>query len=131
MLAAAGALSVACNGIVDPSKNKIEEFTGTVAQQSTSKLHPVSTNNNGEFSIKVTAMTPSFTGFFGVLIAIGPSDDSCTGSGLQLWTSPNGLSTVGTVALTGQMIPGHYCVGLYDVGALQTTETYTLQVSHP
>src|SRR5437868_13845884 len=130
VLAVAGALSISCGGIVDPSKNVVETFTGTVAPQTTSTLHPVSTSNNGEFSVKITTMTPAFTGFIGVLIAIGPSDNSCAGN-LQLWTTPNGFATVNSIALSGQMIPGHYCVGLYDIGTLAATETYTIQVSHP
>lgn len=129
-LAVSVAFFASCNGIVDPSKNVIDTFNGTVAPQSTSQLHSVSTNKNGEFSVKVTSMTPAYNGFFGVLIATGPSDGTCAGN-LPLWTTPNGLATVNNVALTGQMIPGNYCVGVYDVGALTTTESYTLQVSHP
>lgn len=130
VMAAAAMLTVSCSGIVDPSKNVTDTFTGTVAVQGTSiPGHPFSTDKTGEYTIKVTSLTPSSTVFFGVLLASALSDGSCVGNlpPIQL----NSFATVNTPALTGAIYPGKYCVFIYDIGTFTVSQNYTLTVSHP
>ena len=43
----------------------------------------------------------------------------------------NIFSVVGRLALNGPIGSGRYCVGIYDVGGLRETSTYTIRLSHP
>lgn len=128
-LAAAALLATACNGIVDPSKNVLETFTGTIPVQGTATAHAFSTNNTGEYTIKVVSLAPSTNVFVGVIWAQALVDGTCGGNLPIL--SQNGFVTNNTVALTGAIYPGAYCVFLYDVGTFTVPETYTVTVSHP
>src|SRR5262249_31600935 len=122
-------LSVSCGGVVDPSKNVTDTFTGTVPVQGQSIGHPFSSDKTGEYSIKVTALTPNSTSFIGTILAQGTSDGACTPPlpTIQL----NAFATVGTPALAGGIIPGRYCLFLFDIGQFTVTQTYTVTVSHP
>ncbi len=128
-LLVAAAICSSCGGVVDPSKNVTDTFNGTVPVQGQSIGHPFSTDKTGEYSVKVTSLVPASTSFVGVILAQGLSDGSCTGSlpTIQL----NSFATVGTPALSGGIIPGRYCVFLFDIGAFTATQTYTITVSHP
>jgi hypothetical protein len=131
-LAAAALLTVSCGGVVDPSKNVTETFTGTVAVQGTSAGHGFETSKTGEYAIKVTTLSPSSNAFFGTVLAQGLSNGSCETSGLSLpIIQQNSFSTVGTAALQSGIIPGKYCVFLFDIGTFTVPQTYTLTVSHP
>ena len=131
-LAAAAVFTLACGGIVDPSKNVTDTFTGTIPVQGTSKGAAFSTDKQGEYSVKVTEMTPSSTLFFGTVLAQGLSDGSCETSGLSLpIIQQNSFGTVGTSVLNSAIYPGHYCVFLFDIGTFTVAQNYTLTVSHP
>src|SRR5262249_20805697 len=95
-------LSVACGGIVDPSKNVTDTFTGTIPVQGTSTGHPFSTSKSGEYTVKVTALAPSSNSFFGAVLSQGLSDGSCTGN-LPI-IQQNSFSTLNVPALTGAII---------------------------
>ena len=127
-LAVAGLVTSSCGGIVDPSKNVTDTFTGTVQPQGQG-VHPFSTSKTGEFTVKVTSLTPSSSTFFGLILAQGPSDGSCSGN-LPI-VQQNSFSSVNTPALGGSILPGKYCVFIYDIGTFTTAQTYTLTVSHP
>jgi len=115
-----------CGSVTDPSKNTTETFTGTVAPGGRSdKIHSFNVPNGGEFTVKVTSMTPTFNSFFGTFLGIIQGNDC----GLF---QQNQFSTVGAQSLAGPIFQkGTYCVFLFDVGTMTTTETYTLTVSHP
>ena len=117
--------SISCGGITDPSKNTTETFTGTVPPGGRGTVHTFNISNNGEYSVKVTSMTPTFNSFFGTFLG--------TGDGCSLTVQVNTLSTVGAQSLNGPIFQkGAYCVLVYDAySTMTTTETYTLTVSHP
>jgi hypothetical protein len=125
---AAAALVVAalaasnCGGVTDPSKNTTETFSGTVAPRGQGQIHTFNVGNTGEYSIKVTAMTPTFNSFFVLTLASG----DCS-----LLVNQNTL-TVGQL-MTGPIFQkGTYCVFLSDgLATMTTNENYTLTVSHP
>ena len=130
----AGALGVAgCGGIVDPSQNHVETFTGTVpvGGQSQPGPHGFSASKTGEIQVKITQLTPSTSNtFVGVLWTGRNSNGTCAGS-LGAVFGQNNFAQVGLPAISTQILSGGYCLTLYDVGTFTTTETYTVTVSHP
>ncbi|HZR23221.1 MAG TPA: hypothetical protein VFA59_06520 [Vicinamibacterales bacterium] len=130
ILAAAALATISCGGITDPSTNQVETFSDKVTPVSLGGTgggpqHHFNMSNNGEYSIKVTAMTPTFNNFFGVLLTFGSDCSSIVGQ--------NVLSIVGSQALAGAVFQkGAYCVQIYDAqGTMTASENYTLTVSHP
>jgi hypothetical protein len=131
-LSAAVLLSVlasACGGVVDPSKNVTDTFTGTIPVQGTAASHPFSTSKTGEYTVKVTSLAPNSNLFFGTVLAQGTSDGQCLGQLPIL--QQNSFGTVNAPVLGGAIIPGRYCVFLFDIGAFTVPQNYTLTVSHP
>jgi len=122
-LAVAGLITVSCGGVVDPSKNVTETFSGTLDPQS-SKSFTMSVNNGGEFSVKITALAPSATAVVGTAWAFGANCDVLVQS--------NNFSTLNQPALSGAVLQkGTYCVAIYDIGTLTASQNFTLSVSHP
>src|SRR5215813_8870864 len=107
-LCAAAFFSVSCSGIVDPSKNTTETFTGTIPVQGTSSCCGFSTSKQGEFTIKVTSLSPTGGAFFGTVMAYAASDGSCVGNLTPI--QQNSFATANTPALTGLIYPGKYCI---------------------
>jgi hypothetical protein len=124
ILALAGAISISCGGIVDPSQNQNETFSGTVAPGgfSTQKF---SASKTGEITIKVGTLTPAAVPVVYVQW-VGAGDGSCNGGLFQA-----GLGTANTTAISGQIVSGNYCVVLSDYIGQTVTASYTITVSHP
>lgn len=125
LLALAGAFSVGCGGIVDPSQNKTDTFAGTV-QPASARAHAFSSAKTGEISIKLLTLTPASQPVIGLQWVQGDGTN-CNGGLLQL----NQFATAGTTAISGQIISGQYCVIVYDSVGLASPSNYTLTVSHP
>jgi hypothetical protein len=123
-LTAAALLTISCGGIVDPSKNQMEMFSGTVNPQGFAQ-HPFSVNKTGEISIKITALAPLNNVPLGVIWAQAASDGTCV-SVIQ-----SAVANLNLPAISGQIFSGNYCVLVYDLGILTAAETYTVLVSHP
>jgi hypothetical protein len=120
----------ACGGIVDPSKNVTDTFTGTIPVQGTTRPgHPFSSSKTGEYTVKVTALSPSSNSLFGTVLAQGTTDGQCVGNLPIL--QQNSFSALNAPALGGSIIAGRYCLFLFDIGVFQTAQTYTVTVSHP
>src|SRR5215212_2818278 len=117
-LTAAAVLTASCGGVVDPSKNVTDTFNGVIPVQGTSPGHGFSSNKTGEYSIKVTSLTPTTGTFFGTVLAQGTSDGACSGS-LPI-IQQNSFGTVNAPVLASGIIPGKYCVFLFDIGAFTT-----------
>jgi len=122
VLAAAGYLSISCGGTTSPSDNKQEPFSGTLAVGGSARF-PVTVNNTGEFSVKITALSPTVTAFVGALWAQGAN---CEFPLQQNTATLNAPALVGAVTQKGQ-----YCVGIFDVGGITVAQNFTLVVSHP
>jgi|SRR6266850_1834033 len=129
-LAIAGVLSVSCGGIVDPSKNTVETFSGTIAPGTgIAMFHGFSSSKTGELSVKFTALAPASSVFMGVVWAQAPNDGSCTGNLGIL--QQNNFAQLNLPAISGQIISGKYCIAVYESSPLSVPETYTVTVSHP
>jgi hypothetical protein len=126
VLAVAGALSVSCGGIVDPSQNKVDTFSGTIALQGNGVPHPFSSSKTGEISVKITALSPSSGTLVGLVWAQASGPGACDGQPIQ-----NTLAQLNIPAISNQILKGNYCIQLYDAGYFSTAQTYTVTVSHP
>jgi hypothetical protein len=129
VLTAAALLTVSCSNLTDPSENVTDTFTGTIPVQGTGPGHFFSSEKNGEFSIKVTALAPNAGVFFGTILAQGPTNGVCSGN-LPI-IRQNSFGTINQPVLGGSFQAGSYCVFLFDIGSFPVAQTYTLQVSHP
>jgi hypothetical protein len=126
MIGVAGFVTIACGGVTSPSNNTTETFTGTVSPGigNTGPVHPFTVSNTGEYTVKVTSLTPISSIFFGTVLG-QLQGSSC--APLQ----QNSLSIVNSPLFGGPITRGNYCVVVYDVGTMTTAETYTMTVSHP
>ena len=127
-LVVAGLIASGCGGIVDPSKNTVDTFTGTL-QIGGSAAHAFSASKTGEISVKVTALSPVSNTFIGLIWAQAASDGNCGGNIGVL--QQNNFAQMNIPAISGQILSGKYCLFVYDVGAFTVAETYTVTVSHP
>jgi hypothetical protein len=128
-LTAAALAGISCGGVVDPSKNVTDTFTGTIPVQGTASVGGFSTSKTGEYTIKVTTLTPNNGAFFGSILAATPTEGACSGQLQPI--QQNSFGVAGTPILSGAIYPGHYCIFLFDVGAFTVPQTYTLTASHP
>src|SRR5438128_2617371 len=125
VLALAGALSISCGGIVDPSQNTVDTFAGTV-QPTSARAHAFSSPKTGEIAVKVVTLTPASQPIIGLQWVQGDGT-SCNGGLLQV----NQFATAGITAISGQIISGSYCIIVYDSVGLTQPSNYTITVSHP
>ena len=123
-LVVAGLLTINCGGIVDPSKNQMESFSGEVKPQGFDS-HSFNVNKTGEISIKLTELAPLNNVPLGVIWAQADSSGNCV-SVIQ-----SAVANLNLPAISGQIFSGNYCVLVYDLGILTAAETYTVLVSHP
>ncbi len=122
-----------CKGPTDPSKNQVQTFGKTVQPQQ-ADVNVFNVGNTGEFSVKLTALTP---GNVFVDIAWGQSPDNVNCQPIQnnpTVSNPN----VGRTVLSGSvLIKGLYCVAVFDPYAAlgippwPVAQTYSVEVSHP
>jgi hypothetical protein len=130
-LVMAAVCASACGGIVDPSSNQTETFTGTIAVGGQSQPFGFSASKTGEIEVKITQLTPSSSNtFVGVLWTGRNSSGTCAGSLGAVYGQTN-FAQVGVTAISTQILSGGYCLVLYDVGTFTTTENFTATVSHP
>jgi hypothetical protein len=123
VLAVAGCLTISCGGVTSPSQNQQEPFSGTLEVGGIRRF-PVTVNNTGEFSVKITALSPTVTAFVGTVWA--------QGGNCEIALQQNSFSTLNSPALVGAILQkGQYCVAIFDVGALTVAQNFTLVVSHP
>lgn len=125
-LLVAGYLSTGCGGITTPSNNTVDPFSGTLTPGGGAG-HFFTASKTGEYTVKLTALTPTSNALIGLALAAGNNDGTCTTSIYQ----QNNFSSLNVQALGGQIISGKYCVLVYDVGTITTAQTYTITVSHP
>jgi hypothetical protein len=114
-------LSASCK-LSTPSNNQKESFSGTLDVLGHSEFY-FNVKKTGEYQMKITAENPAvaIVGLgFGVPGAIGCS----------IYES-NSYATLNLQALGDAITPGQYCGMISDVGALTTSMTYTVEVSHP
>jgi len=131
VLAAAAFVTISCGGsVTDPSQNVTDTFTGTITPvklngNGVGQNHTFNVSAGGEYTIKVTAMNPSFSSNFGVFMYLGGCGGSLVNESL--------VAVVGVQAITGPIYQtGQYCVQVSDYyGSMTQVENYTMTVNHP
>jgi hypothetical protein len=123
LLALAGAISISCGGIVDPSQNTVDPFSGTVVPGGNSLSR--FTSKTGEIQVKMLTITPAAVAALG-MTWVGSGDGSCNG---QVWQSTVAVSN--TTAISQQIQSGSYCLVVYDYLGQTVTANYSLTISHP
>ena len=125
LLALAGALTISCGGIVDPSQNQVDTFNDTV-QPGSARAKAFSSSKTGEIQVKVVSLTPASQPVIGIQW-VQASGNNCNGGFLQV----NQFATAGTTAISGQIISGDYCIIAYDSVGLTQPSTFSITISHP
>jgi hypothetical protein len=112
-----------CGGIVGPSQNTLEEFSGFVDPLGEGPQHEFSASRNAEFEIR-------FLGFDPTNAILQVVFGQFVGGACQ---QPIGTSFGGqnTIVLTGAISSGRYCILVFDEGLIAQRVTYTVRVSHP
>jgi hypothetical protein len=119
----AAVLTISCGGVTEPSKNTVETIPGTVSPGGAPWSRTINVNNGGEYSVKITALSPTPTATLGVGWYQGPNCEILIS---QYYASLN------QTALSGPIFQkGAYCVAVFDIGTLTVAQTFTITVSHP
>jgi hypothetical protein len=128
-VAVASLITMSCGGIVDPSQNQVQTFSGTIAPGGGGQAaHAFTAANGGELTVKITALSPITQTYIGVAWTQAASDGSCNGAVLF---STN-FAQLNVPAISGaNIVSGKYCIVVYDIGVFTVPETYTVSVSHP
>jgi hypothetical protein len=123
-LALVAALSMtACSDLVDPSKNKTEQVTGSLELLGTGPVHTFTVTKRGEYSLLLNSLTPA-TGSL-IALSFGQIVANTCGYFTQV------AARIGSPALSGPIEKGTYCFSLSDPGTLTQAETYALTISYP
>ena len=126
ILALAGALSISCGGIVDPSQNRVEgPFTGSLPPGG-NIAYMFSASSTGELQVKLVTLTPAAVPVIGVEW-VQQANGSCNGNLLQ----NNQFATPNSTVITGQIPSGSYCIILYDSIGQSVPANYSFTISHP
>jgi hypothetical protein len=126
-LGIAALLTMSCGGVVSPSDNVSESFSGTLdpATSNNIAIFAFTTTKSGEFNVKITALAPTTNVFLLTFYGQAQAGNNC---GI---IQANQFSTLNTTALAGAITPGTWCVGIQNQGTLAAAETFTLTVAHP
>jgi hypothetical protein len=119
-------LLTGCSGVIDPSKNQVEPFSGVVPVGG-ALIKPYSWSKNGEVEVTMTSVTPTPTN--GPLnMYIGQEDSA--GNCFQL-SGYLSQAIVNRTVQFGVLNKGNYCLGVYDPGVLTVAVNVAGNFSHP
>jgi hypothetical protein len=126
-LALAGLLAWCCSCATNTNPTTsttttTDVFNGTLLPAGTD-TYVVTVNGNGELDLTLTSFTPQTTITLGLGVGI-PSGTTCS-----LVTGVENAKAGQT--LPASVGPGSYCVVIYDVGNVQSSDAFTLTVVHP
>jgi hypothetical protein len=111
-----------CGGVVGPSQNTIDQFSGFIDPLGDAQ-HDFSVSRNGEFSVRFLGFEPAGA-ILQVIFAqfVGGACQQVIGAS---------FGGQNTTVLTGAISPGQYCIVVFDEGLIAQRVTYSVQVSHP
>ena len=119
----AGFTAAACGGVTEPSKNTVDTLSGVLQPGGRVPFTNITVSNGGEYSVKITALSPTPTAVLGVIWAQGANCEFPLNSNLAILNQP---------ALSGAIFQkGAYCLAVYDPGTLTVAQNFTVTVSHP
>ena len=115
-----------CSGVLDPSKNQVEQFSGVVPVGGV-LTKSFSWGKQGEIEVTMTSVTPTPTN--GPLaMYLGQSDSS--GNCFQL-AGYLSQAIVNRTVQFGVVQKGSYCLAVYDPGVLTVSANVAGNFSHP
>lgn len=115
-----------CSSVIDPSKNKVEPFSGVVPVGGTFAKN-FSWNNNGEVQTTMTSVTPTPTnGPLNMFIGLPDTAGNCGPLGGYV-----AQAIVNRSVQWGVLNKGNYCLGVYDPGVLTVAANVAGNFSHP
>jgi hypothetical protein len=117
----------ACGGIIDPAKNTIEPFSGTLQVGGTNSNHNYTLGKNGEVEVTVTSVVPTPTNGS---IALGLGQ-VLSGSCSLLGQAYISVGVVNRKVQFGVLNKGTYCLVVFDPGVLTVPVNYAGNFSHP
>ena len=126
LIAVAVALSLPACGISGPSANTDETFSATL-RVGGQNVHNFIVGKSGEFTVKLTALSPDGGSIVGTAWGSPTTDGRC----VPFSGYVNNFSTSNKTILGGPIQPGTFCIEVFDVGLLTAPQNYTLVVSHP
>jgi len=120
--------TIACGGTPtepDPIYElKTKTFTGTIGPKGSAAFH-FEVVNPGLIGISITAMSPAVTLPMGLDLGFWePTTETCVAE----LSTPEAILNV--VYNGNPPAPGEYCVGIFDIEALQGPTEFTLRVTH-
>lgn len=118
-------MSASCGGIIDPSKNTVENFADTLPVGGT-VARTYAWDRNGEIEVTITSLSPS-PGAGGIGVAIG----QVTGSSCPLLQGYATTTVVNRKVPFGLLNKGSYCLVIFDPGTLTVPVAYAGTFSHP
>jgi hypothetical protein len=119
----AGLTAIGCGGVTDPSKNTVQPFSGVLEPGGRVPFTNITVNNGGEYSVKVTALSPTPTAVLSVAWFQGGNCELLVSSNFAYLNQP---------ALSGAIFQkGAYCLLVSDIGTLTVAQNFTVTVSHP
>lgn len=120
------ALLAGCGGLIDPSKNAVDNFSGTL-QPGSAANHNFEVSKNGEVSVTMTSVVPPPPNG-AIAIAIGqPQGSFCA----LLGGAYIATGVVNRPVQYGFLQKGSYCLQVFDPGVLNVAVNYGVSVSHP
>jgi hypothetical protein len=118
----AAAIAGSCGGVVDPSENTIEPFSGTLQPLGVDG-HQFRVDKSGEIDVKITAFSNP-----DAIVELIYGRGTCA----NLAPLNAGYRQLNQVGVGGLVSPGDHCVVIRDsLGTLRQPATYTITVSHP
>ncbi len=127
-LAIAGALTISCGGVTDPSMNVTQAFSGTIAAGGIDTPKTFTASSTGEFTAKVTALSPSNNVVLAINLYQGGASGSTCGGPL---VNQAQFAALNVLAMDSQIFKGDYCLLVGNVSSITSTVSYTLTISHP
>ena len=124
--------SIACGGTTptepttpDPVYElKTSTFPGTLTTGGTAGF-PFTVVNPGNISLSITELAPVSTLTMG--LALGSWDAGTSTCTQQVTTS---MATLNVVYTASPSAPGEYCVGIFDIGNVQVSTDFVLNVTY-
>ena len=126
MAVSVASLLSGCSGVIDPSKNQVEPFSGVVTVGG-AFIKDYSWSKQGEVEVTMTSVTPTPTN--GPLVMyLGQADSA--GNCFQL-AGYAAQAVVNRTVQFGLLQKGSYCLGVYDPGVLTVPANVAGTFSHP
>ena len=115
-----------CSGVIDPSKNTVEPFSGVVPVGGTF-IKTFSWGKQGEVETTMTSVTPTpANGPLNMFIGVTDNAGNCGALSGYL-----AQAIVNRPVQWGVLQKGNYCLGVFDPGVLTVAANVAGNFSHP